>query len=160
MQRFVGRYERQVDDKGRLALPSAFRPRFEPRCFLARGQDGCIDVMTEGGFDDMVTELLEKVKVFEAELSKELDVDVATIAAPLDSRSATVRGGEAAIGNLIADAAAQGPAFQLEVELALSLNGAGVRVKLIVDVYAAGLYVPQRAADPAVLLDQAGPRCQ
>ena len=70
MQRFVGRYERQVDDKGRLALPSAFRPRFEPRCFLARGQDGCIDVMTEGGFDDMVTEPARK-----ARLQHEIDRD-------------------------------------------------------------------------------------
>ena len=59
---FVGAHERQLDDKGRLALPSAFRSRFEPRCFLARGQDGCIDVMTEEGFDDMVTELLEEVR--------------------------------------------------------------------------------------------------
>jgi MraZ protein len=62
MQRFVGRHERQVDDKGRLALPSAFRPRFEPRCFLAKGQDGCIDVLTEEGFDAMVDELLDKVR--------------------------------------------------------------------------------------------------
>ena len=40
----------------------------------------------------------------------------------------------------------------------LSLNGAGVRVKIIVDVYAAGLYVPQRAADAGALLEQTGPR--
>ena len=43
---FVGKYERQLDPKGRLALPSDFRPRFEPRCYLAYGQDGCIEVMT------------------------------------------------------------------------------------------------------------------
>ena len=49
-------------------------------------------------------EMLSRVGVYEADLSKELDVEIATLAAPLDSREATVRGGEAAIGNLIADA--------------------------------------------------------
>ena len=67
-------------------------------------------------------ELLEKVKVFETELSKELDVDVATVGAPLDSRSATVRGGEAAIGNFIADALR----IQNEAEVAI-VNGGGIR---------------------------------
>ncbi len=67
-------------------------------------------------------EMLAKVKVYEADLSKELDVDVATLAAPLDSRSATVRGGEAAIGNLIADALR----IQNGAEIAIT-NGGGIR---------------------------------
>lgn len=41
---------------------------------------------------------------------------------------------------------------------ALSLNGAGVRVKLIVDVYAAGLYVPKKDHAAATLLSEAGPK--
>ena len=41
---------------------------------------------------------------FENELSKELDVAIATTEVELDSRTATVRTGEAAIGNLFADA--------------------------------------------------------
>jgi hypothetical protein len=40
----------------------------------------------------------------------------------------------------------------------LSLNGAGVRVKLIVDVYAAGLYVPKKEHAVAALLSEAGPK--
>ena len=59
---FVGRHERQLDPKGRLALPSAFRPRFEPRCYLALGRDGCIDVFTPEAFELMATETMEKVK--------------------------------------------------------------------------------------------------
>ena len=59
---FVGRHERQLDPKGRLALPSAFRPRFEPRCYLALGRDGCIDVFTPEAFEQMATETMEKVK--------------------------------------------------------------------------------------------------
>jgi MraZ protein len=59
---FVGKYERQLDPKGRLALPSDFRPRFEPRCYLAYGQDGCIEVMTPGAFESMANELMERQK--------------------------------------------------------------------------------------------------
>jgi len=59
---FVGRHERQLDPKGRLALPSTFRPRFEPRCYLAFGRDGCVDVYTPEAFELMATETMEKVK--------------------------------------------------------------------------------------------------
>jgi hypothetical protein len=41
---------------------------------------------------------------------------------------------------------------------ALQLNGAGVRTRAIFKVYAAGLYVPQKSSDAAVLLAQKGPR--
>jgi len=40
----------------------------------------------------------------------------------------------------------------------LQLNGAGVRTRLFFKVYAAGLYVPQKANSAAVLLVQKGPR--
>ena len=43
-------------------------------------------------------------KRYEGALSKELDVEIGTTATELDSRTATVRSQEAAIGNLIADA--------------------------------------------------------
>ena len=41
---------------------------------------------------------------------------------------------------------------------ALVLNGAGLRKKVIFKVYAAGLYVPQKSNDAAVLLAQKGAR--
>jgi 2',3'-cyclic-nucleotide 2'-phosphodiesterase (5'-nucleotidase family) len=44
------------------------------------------------------------VKGYEDKLSKELDIEIGVTETPLDSRRATVRGGEAAIGNLVADA--------------------------------------------------------
>jgi 2',3'-cyclic-nucleotide 2'-phosphodiesterase (5'-nucleotidase family) len=44
------------------------------------------------------------VKGYEDKLSKELDVEIGMTETPLDSRRATVRGGEAAMGNLVADA--------------------------------------------------------
>jgi hypothetical protein len=40
----------------------------------------------------------------------------------------------------------------------LQLNGAGVRTRLFFKVYAAGLYVPQKATSAAELLAQKGPR--
>lgn len=41
---------------------------------------------------------------------------------------------------------------------ALQLNGAGIRVKIIVDVYAAGLYVVKKDHTAAGLLGQPGPK--
>ena len=49
-------------------------------------------------------EIAALVKGYEAELSKELDIEIATLAAPLDSRTGMIRTQETAIGNLIADA--------------------------------------------------------
>ncbi len=40
----------------------------------------------------------------------------------------------------------------------LVLNGAGVRVKMIIKVYAVGLYVPRKETAPAAILNQAGPK--
>ncbi|MET0531718.1 MAG: bifunctional UDP-sugar hydrolase/5'-nucleotidase [Microvirga sp.] len=49
-------------------------------------------------------EIESVVKGYEDKLSKELDVEIGVTETPLDSRRATVRGGEAAMGNLVADA--------------------------------------------------------
>ncbi len=49
-------------------------------------------------------EVAAVVKGYEAELGRELDVPLAKLAVELDSRNATVRSREAAIGNVIADA--------------------------------------------------------
>jgi 2',3'-cyclic-nucleotide 2'-phosphodiesterase (5'-nucleotidase family) len=67
-------------------------------------------------------DMAARVKVYEEQLSKELDVEIGALLAPLDSRSATVRGQEAAIGNLIADAIKD----RTGAEVALT-NGGGIR---------------------------------
>lgn len=41
---------------------------------------------------------------------------------------------------------------------ALVLNGAGVRVKMIIKVYAVGLYVPRKDTNAAAILNQPGPK--
>jgi 5'-nucleotidase/UDP-sugar diphosphatase len=57
-----------------------------------------------------------------AMLTKELDVAIGTTTTPLDSRRATVRTGEAAIGNLVADALKEA----VKADVAIT-NGGGMR---------------------------------
>jgi 2',3'-cyclic-nucleotide 2'-phosphodiesterase (5'-nucleotidase family) len=71
----------------------------------------------------------ELVKGFEAELSKEFDVTLAKVGAPFDSLNATVRTGEAAIGNLFADAIRK--ATGADVAL---INGGGLRGNRLYEV--------------------------
>jgi 5'-nucleotidase / UDP-sugar diphosphatase len=63
-----------------------------------------------------------KVKVYEDELGKELDVPVAKLDASLDSHEALVRTSETAIGNLVADALRD----EIGADVALT-NGGGIR---------------------------------
>jgi 5'-nucleotidase/UDP-sugar diphosphatase len=66
--------------------------------------------------------VLAVVRGYEAELSKELDVAIATTAIQLDSRTATVRTGEAAIGDLFADAIRATTGADIAIT-----NGGGIR---------------------------------
>jgi 2',3'-cyclic-nucleotide 2'-phosphodiesterase (5'-nucleotidase family) len=63
-----------------------------------------------------------KVASYESELSKELDVVIGKTATALDSRKASVRSGETAIGNLIADAMRAA----VNADVAIT-NGGGIR---------------------------------
>ena len=76
------------------------------------------------------------VKGYEGELSKELDVDIATLAAPLDSRTGVIRTQETAIGNLIADAIRAATGAQLAIT-----NAGGIRAN---KQYAAGQKLTRR----------------
>ncbi|ALK09383.1 bifunctional metallophosphatase/5'-nucleotidase [Blastochloris viridis] len=64
----------------------------------------------------------EMVKGFEADLSQEFDVTLAKVGAPFDSLNATVRSGEAAIGNLFADAIRNSTGADVAL-----INGGGLR---------------------------------
>ncbi len=67
-------------------------------------------------------DMLAIVKRYEGELSRELDVDVATLAVELDTRTASVRSGETAFGNLIADAMREASGAEIAIT-----NGGGIR---------------------------------
>ncbi len=79
---------------------------------------------------------MAKVAVYEKELSKELDVSLGTTAGDLDSRKSSVRGGETAIGNLIADAMR----MAVSADIAIT-NGGGIRGN---KVYAGGSQLTRR----------------
>ncbi len=81
-------------------------------------------------------ETLALVKGYQATLSKELDVTIGKTAVELDSRKTSVRTGETAIGNLIADA--QRAALGADIAMA---NGGGIRGNKI---YAPGTEISRR----------------
>lgn len=62
---FVGIHERQLDPKGRVALPAAFRPQLEPRCYLSIGRDKCVDVLTAAAFEEVARDAVAKVRAGE-----------------------------------------------------------------------------------------------
>ena len=64
----------------------------------------------------------EKVKVYEAELSKELDVTLGTTSVELDTRTASVRTRETNFGNLVADAVRASTGADVAI-----VNGGGIR---------------------------------
>ena len=68
---FVGLHERQLDDKGRLALPSVFRADFGDACYLVYGKERCIDVYPRDAFEDMAKELMRQVRANEVSLSRQ-----------------------------------------------------------------------------------------
>jgi 2',3'-cyclic-nucleotide 2'-phosphodiesterase (5'-nucleotidase family) len=76
------------------------------------------------------------VAKYEAELSQQMDVAIATTAVTLDSRNATVRSGEAAIGDLITDAMRE-----LSQTDAAVINGGSIRAG---KVYAPGTKITRR----------------
>jgi MraZ protein len=68
---FVGTHERQLDDKGRLALPAPFRALLGEHCYLAKGLDKCIDVIPAETFERDAHEAMEAVRRGEATRSSQ-----------------------------------------------------------------------------------------
>lgn len=68
---FVGFHERQLDDKGRLALPSAFRADVGDACYLVYGEERCIDVFPRAEFEDMAKEMMRQVRAQEISLTRQ-----------------------------------------------------------------------------------------
>lgn len=59
---FVGTHARQLDDKGRLALPATFRTSLGEHCYLVYGADTCLDLLPAGDFEAMAAGLMDKVE--------------------------------------------------------------------------------------------------
>ncbi len=68
---FVGVHERQLDPKGRVALPASFRPQLEPRCYLSIGRDKCVDVLTAEAFEEVARDAVAKVRAGEMDRNQQ-----------------------------------------------------------------------------------------
>jgi MraZ protein len=59
---FVGVYERQLDERGRVALPPSYRHGLGDSCYLFFGDDGCVSVRSVESFDEQAAQLVERAK--------------------------------------------------------------------------------------------------
>jgi MraZ protein len=59
---FVGVYERQLDERGRVALPSSYRGGLGDHCYLFFGDDGCVSVRSVESFESEAADLVAKAK--------------------------------------------------------------------------------------------------
>lgn len=83
---FTGTHERQLDPKGRIALPAAFRPRLEPRCYLTFGQDKCVDVLTAEAFEQVAQEMLARVRSGEIDRNQQRALASNTVEVSVDAQ--------------------------------------------------------------------------
>jgi len=60
MARFVGNFEHTIDDKGRLILPSSFRPKLAEGAFITP-LDHCLAILPAEEFDRMADNLEAQV---------------------------------------------------------------------------------------------------
>ena len=59
---FVGVHERQLDERGRVALPSSYRGELGDHCYLFFGDDGCVSVRSVETFEAEAAEMVSKAK--------------------------------------------------------------------------------------------------
>lgn len=59
---FFGLHERQLDDKGRVALPVAYRAQIGERLYLTVGASRCIAVWAAEEFERNATDVAERVR--------------------------------------------------------------------------------------------------
>ena len=68
---FVGVHERQLDDKGRLALPSTFRSLLGESCYLVVGDDRCVNVQSRDDFEVSARDVMQRVRSGELSLARQ-----------------------------------------------------------------------------------------
>ena len=83
---FVGVHERQLDERGRVALPSAFRGDLGDHCYLFFGDDGCVSIRDAGAFAEMARELIEQVKRGEASRDRQRAFASSAVEATIDKQ--------------------------------------------------------------------------
>ncbi|MFK8023636.1 MAG: division/cell wall cluster transcriptional repressor MraZ [Ilumatobacter sp.] len=59
---YVGTHERQLDERGRVALPSSYRNVIGDQCFLTVGNEGCVSVMDADRFSAVADAIVARVE--------------------------------------------------------------------------------------------------
>ena len=83
---FVGAHERQLDDKGRVALPAAYRAHLGEHCYLVKGTDKCVDVIPSEAFEQFGRELIAKVERGEVALNHQRALAASAVLASVDKQ--------------------------------------------------------------------------
>ncbi len=83
---FVGAHERQVDDKGRVALPATYRAHLGEHCYLVKGTDKCIEVIPSEAFEQFGRELIAKVERGDLTLNRQRALASSAVLAAVDKQ--------------------------------------------------------------------------
>ena len=81
---FVGAHERQLDDKGRVALPATYRAHLGEHCYLVKGTDKCVEVIPSEAFEQFGRELIDKVDRGELSLNRQRAMASSAVLVTLD----------------------------------------------------------------------------
>lgn len=83
---FVGVHDRQLDDKGRCALPSSFRHDLGDRVYLSLGDDGYVTLRTVERFEAHAQELIEAQKRGEISLARRRSIAASSVSVAVDKQ--------------------------------------------------------------------------
>ena len=81
---FVGAHERQLDDKGRVALPATYRTHLGEHCYLVKGTDKCVEVVPSEEFENYGRELIAKVERGDLTLNRQRAIASSAVLVALD----------------------------------------------------------------------------
>lgn len=81
---FVGAHERQLDDKGRVALPATYRAHLGEHCYLVKGTDKCVEVIPSEAFEQFGRELIAKVERGDLTLNRQRALASSAVMAAVD----------------------------------------------------------------------------
>ena len=81
---FVGAHERQLDDKGRVALPATYRTHLGEHCYLVKGTDKCVEVVPSEEFEQYGRELIAKVERGDLTLNRQRAIASSAVLVALD----------------------------------------------------------------------------
>ncbi|MEP6298727.1 MAG: hypothetical protein ABJ382_15490, partial [Ilumatobacter sp.] len=83
---FVGVYERQLDERGRVALPTPFRSSIGEQCYLTFGDDGCVRIMGADVFQSEAQEMIDAVKAGTVSRAKQRAFSSSVVVAGIDKQ--------------------------------------------------------------------------